>query len=128
MGGISLSDSELRVMNVIWGMGGETTASRVAAILKERGLSAAATYTLLGRCVKKGALERTEPNYVCHALVTREEVQDTQIDDLVDNVFEGSVDKLLASLIDRNCISPEEIRRLCDECDDGNDGEKPSAT
>ena len=34
------------------------------------------TYTLIKRCIKKGAIERSEPNFMCHALVKKEEILD----------------------------------------------------
>lgn len=115
MNKLALSDAELRVMGAVWNEEDVTTASHVAEVLKQSaGLSPAATYTLLGRCVKKGALERIEPGYRCRALVSREEVQNNEVDDLIDKMFDGSSDKLFAALVGRKKISKEEIRRLRD--------------
>lgn len=93
--GIKLVDSELKVMNVLW-KEGDSTAKHISDVMTERyGWNINTTYTLLKRCVKKGAVERQEPNFVCHALVQQEQVQALETDELLNKVFDGSVDKLL---------------------------------
>lgn len=108
-----LSDSELKVMNVIWQSGGEVPARAVVdALSQSDGLSASAAYTLVYRCIKKGAVERVDPGFVCRSKVSRQEVQDEQTDSLVSRLFDGSVDKLFSALIDRRRVSAEEVARL----------------
>lgn len=60
----------------------------------------------------KGAVERIEPNFVCHALIAREEVQAAQTDELIDRIYGGSADMLFASLLSRKKLSPEQIAKL----------------
>ncbi len=107
-----LFDSELKVMDVIW-REGDVTAKRIAQILGEEvGWNVNTTYTLIKRCIGKGAIERREPNFVCHALIAREEVQAAQTDELIDRVYGGSADMLFASLLSRKKLSAEQIARL----------------
>lgn len=118
----ALSDSELRVMDVVWQQGGETTARHIGEELAERfGYSLSATYTLIGRCIKKGALQRIEPGYQCRALVTQETVQNEETDGLIDRLFGGSADRLFAALVSRKKVSHEEIDRLRQMADDLDD-------
>ena len=121
MGTTALSDSELKVMDVVWREGGETTARRIGEALADRfGYSLSATYTLIGRCIKKGAVERSEPGFVCRALVPREEVQRAETDELINKLYDGSADKLFAALLSSKKISREEIERLkklIDDCE-----------
>ena len=64
-----LFDSELKVMGVLW-REGDTTAKHIADVLIEQvGWNRNTTYTLIKRCMKKGAIARKEPNFMCHALV-----------------------------------------------------------
>lgn len=113
MGTTALSDSELRVMDIVWGDGGESTARRIGEVLAERfGYSLSATYTLITRCIKKGALERIDPGYRCRALVSQQAVQDEETDGLIDRLFGGSADRLFAALVDRKKVSSAEIDRL----------------
>ncbi len=109
---IKLGDAELKVMNVLWNEG-DCTAKHISDILSERvGWNMNTTYTLIKRCIKKGAIERSEPNFMCQALVSREAVQETETNELLDKLFDGSADKLFAALVGRKDLSPEQIRRL----------------
>ncbi len=109
---IKLGDAELKVMNVLWNEG-DCTAKHISDILSERvGWNMNTTYTLIKRCIKKGAIERSEPNFMCQALVSREAVQETETNELLDKLFDGSADKLFAALVGRKNLSPEQIKRL----------------
>lgn len=109
---IKFFDSELKVMDVLW-KDGDRTAKQISEILGERiGWNVNTTYTVIKKCIAKGAVERTEPNFMCHALVAKEEVQRAEASDLVDKIFDGSADKLFAALIGSRSISREEIDRL----------------
>ncbi len=109
---IKLFDSELKVMGVLWKRG-DTTAKQISDILKEEvGWNMNTTYTLIKRCIGKGAIERREPNFMCHAMIPREEVQAAETDELIDKIYDGSVDKLFAALIGRKKLSREQIEKL----------------
>lgn len=109
---IKLFDSELKVMDVLW-KEGDTPARRIAEILTaELGWNVNTTYTLIKRCIKKGAIERSEPNFMCHALIPKEEVQEAETNELINKVYDGSVDKLFAALLGRKKLSAEQIDRL----------------
>lgn len=109
---IKLFDSELKVMDVLW-KEGDTTAKKISDILRERvGWNRNTTYTLIKRCIAKGAIERREPDFLCHALVPKEQVQEQETTELINKVFDGSADLLFASLLNRKNLSAEEIERL----------------
>lgn len=109
---IKLFDSELKVMDVLW-KEGDTTAKKISDILKEQvGWNMNTTYTLIKRCIGKGAIERREPNFLCHALIAKEQVQEQETTELINKVFDGSADLLFASLLSRKNLSAEEIERL----------------
>lgn len=107
-----LVDSELKVMDVLW-KEGDCTAKHVSDVMTERyGWNINTTYTLLKRCIKKGAVERREPNFICHARIMREQVQEMETDNLLHKMFDGSVDKLFASLLSSKKLSTAEIEKL----------------
>lgn len=109
---IKLFDSELKVMDVLW-REGDTTAKHIANVLKdETGWNVNTTYTLIKRCIKKGAIERSEPNFMCHALIPKEEVQEAETNELINKIYDGSADKLFAALLGRKKLSAEQIDRL----------------
>ena len=111
---VKLFDSELKVMDVLW-RDGDRPARQIADVLEaEVGWNVNTTYTLIKRCIKKGAILRTDPGFHCHALIPKEDVQAAETDELVGKLFDGSVDKLFASLLGRKHLSAEQIQRLRD--------------
>lgn len=109
---IKLFDSELKVMSVLW-REGDTTAKHISDVLKgETGWNMNTTYTLIKRCIKKGAIARSEPHFMCHALIPQEAVQDAETDELINKIYDGSVDKLFAALLSRKKLSAQQIEKL----------------
>lgn len=109
---MKLFDSELKVMDVLW-KEGDMPARKIAEVLTEKlGWNVNTTYTLIKRCIKKGAIERSEPNFMCHALIPKEEVQEAETNELINKIYDGSVDKLFSALLGRKKLSAEEINKL----------------
>ena len=109
---VKLFDSELKVMDVLW-RNGDCTAKYISDVLKEEvGWNMNTTYTLIKRCIKKGAIERSEPNFMCHALIAKETVQEAETNELIDKIYDGSADKLFAALLGRRRLSEEQIAQL----------------
>lgn len=109
---IKLHDAELKVMSVLW-KEGVCPARHVAEVLKdEYGWNINTTYTLIKRCIKKGAIERTEPNFMCRALIPKEEVQEAETIELINKIYDGSVDKLFAALLGSKKLSVGQIEKL----------------
>lgn len=60
---MKLFDSELKVMGVLW-REGDQTAKHISDILKtEIGWNMNTTYTVIKKCMAKGAIARSEPNF-----------------------------------------------------------------
>lgn len=109
---VKLFDSELKVMDILW-KEGDVPAKYVADTLaKAVGWNKNTTYTLIKRCIKKGAIERSEPNFMCHAMIPKEDVQEAETNELINKIYDGCVDKLFASLLSRKKLSPEQIKKL----------------
>lgn len=81
---IKLFDSELKVMEILW-REGDLTAGQIASILKEEtGWNRNTTYTVIKKCIDKGAIERIEPKFICKALISKEDVQAYETEELVE--------------------------------------------
>ncbi len=107
-----LFDSELKVMDVIWEKG-ELPAKEIAKTLTAQfGWNVNTTYTLIKRCIKKGAIERFEPNFMCRALIPKEAVQEAQTDELINKLYGGCADQLFSALLGRKKLSAEQIEKL----------------
>ncbi len=107
-----LTGAEIRVMNVLW-REGDATAKHIYEVLKgETGWEMNTTYTLIKRCIKKGAVERSEPGFHCRALVTKGQVQRSETGELIDRVFDGRAEGLFAALLGRETLTQEQVERL----------------
>ena len=109
---MKLFDSELKVMDVLW-KEGDRTAKQISDILKaEIGWNMNTTYTVIKKCIAKDAIERREPNFLCHALIPKAAVQEAETDELIGKLYDGSADKLFAALLGRKKLSAEQIAKL----------------
>ena len=109
---VKLFDSELKVMDVLW-KEGDLTAKKISDILKaEIGWNMNTTYTVIKKCIAKDAIARSEPNFMCHALITKEMVQQAETEELIDKLFDGSPDLLFASLLGGKKLSAAQIETL----------------
>ena len=109
---VKLFDSELKVMDVLW-KEGDMPAKQVSDILKETtGWNMNTTYTVIKKCIAKGAIERREPNFLCHALIARDVVQAAETEELLHKLFDSSPDLLFASLLGHQKLSKTQIGNL----------------
>lgn len=109
---MKLVDSELKIMEVLW-KEGDCPAKHISDVLeKEIGWNINTTYTLIKRCIAKGAIKRSDPKFICHALVEKKEVQEAETSELIHKMYDGSADKLFAALLGRKNLSEEKIRQL----------------
>ena len=109
---VKLFDSELKVMEILWERG-EVSAKDIAARLATQvGWSKTTTYTVIKKCVDKGAIARTDPGFVCHALVSRRDAQAYATDELLDKLYGGAADQLVTALLGRKRLNPEQIEGL----------------
>ena len=109
---MKLFDSELKVLDILWD-NGDTTAKKLSEILREQvDWRKTTTYTVIKKCVDKGVVGRQEPNFVCHALISREQAQEMQTTELINKMYGGMPDQLIASILWRKDLSQEEIKKL----------------
>ena len=113
---LKLYDSELKIMEYLWQCADASqrvTAKDIAAeMARTVGWSKTTTYTVLKKCVEKGAVARHEPGFVCTPLVSMEQVQEYETRELINKMYQGSADLLVASLIGQQKLSGDEITRL----------------
>ena len=100
---MKLFDSEWKVMEVLW-QKNDRTAKEISLRL--------ATYTVIKKCIEKGAIERREPNFICHAQITKQQAQKEEAETLVEKVFGGSAELLFASILSDRSLSKDELARL----------------
>jgi predicted transcriptional regulator len=109
---MKLFDSELKVMDVLW-KEGDLSAGMLAKILnKETGWNRNTTYTVIKKCIDKGAIERYGTNFICKAMISKEKVQEYETAELINRMYDGSVEKFFAAFLNSDSLSQEEINKL----------------
>lgn len=107
-----LFDSELKVMEVLWEQGPSYAKDIVDILAGRIGWNKNTTYTVIKKCMEKGAIERSEPGFLCTPQVTREEVAKSETEQLIDKMFGGSSELFFSSFLKTRGISPEDADRL----------------
>jgi len=109
---MKLFDSELKVMEVLWEKEPISAKEIVDILSKQIGWNKNTTYTVIKKCVEKGAVSREEPGFLCRTLVTRDEVAQSETEQLIDKMFGGSSELFFSSFLKNQGISEDDAARL----------------
>lgn len=112
MNELKLFDSERRVVECLWENGDMSAKDLALYLEKAVGWSKPTTYTIIRKCVSKGAVQRIEPGFICHALLSRETVCQQETTELIRRNFGGKPDLLVASLLGQEKLTKEELERM----------------
>lgn len=109
-------ESEYRFCLVLWD--NEPIASSKLALLCKEQLdwSRTTTYTVIKRLTERGVLKNE--NSIISSLVTKQDVQVSEIDEMMDKTFEGSLPAFIAAFAKRQNLSDkdiEEIKRIIEK-------------
>jgi len=112
-----ISKAEYEVMEIIWNKDGEVTTADIIEELRENNTWKHTTIlTLAKRLVDKNVLKvRKEGriNYYSPA-ISKDEYKSYQADGFIEDMYNGNVKSLVASLYDNNKINEEDIKELKD--------------
>lgn len=107
-----LFDSELKVMEVLWEQGSKSAREIVDVLAERIGWNKNTTYTVIKKCIDKGAIRREEPGFICHSLITRDEVAQSETEQLIDKMYGGSSELFFSSFLKNQGISAKEAAKL----------------
>ena len=110
-----ISETEWELMKVVWSQG-PCSAGQIIAALQQADASwhPRTAKAFLNRLVKKKVLGFSKEGraYVYRSLVRREECVDAASESFLERVFGGSLKPMLAHFVQRDKLSPDEIREL----------------
>ena len=115
---VSVSDSDIIILDILWEKG-DMTASHLYRILMEQvGWSKSTTYTVLKRAIDKGLVERLGEDYTCRANISREEVQKNDVKNVFARLFTKTSDDFvptfMSAYISERGLSKEDEEYLKD--------------
>lgn len=107
MGTPKVFESEYRFCLILWEHEPVRSSELVALCSERLGWKSSTTYTVIKRLSERGVLKNE--NTVVSALVTKDEVQTAEIDELVEKKFGGSLPAFVAAFVRRQDISAQEL-------------------
>jgi len=113
-------ESEYRFCLILWEHEPVKSTELVKLCEEQLGWKKATTYTVIKRLTERGVLK--SENAVVTSLVSKEEVQAAEIDELVEKTFEGSLPAFIAAFTKHKRLSEkevQEIRQMIDRYGDG---------
>lgn len=105
-----IHESEYRFCLILWEHEPVTAAQLAKLCLERLGWKRTTTYTVIKRLGERGVL-RNDGGTVT-SLVSRDEAQACEIDELVEKKFEGSLPAFVAAFTRRRDMSEEELDEL----------------
>lgn len=109
---VKISDAEFPLMEYIWANGPSQASNLSAFALDKFSWKKNTTYTVLKRLIERGALRRQEPGFMVYPLVTKQQVQLSQMEELIQKVFGGSSKEFLETFLSKEDISNQDLTEL----------------
>ncbi len=107
-----LNNSQIKVMQLLWENGASTAKNLTLMAAERYEWNKNTTYTIIKSLIEIGAIERSEPDFLCTPILSLEEVRRTETKGLVDKFFHGSASAFFSAFLEDESISEEEIAAL----------------
>ncbi len=103
-------ESEYRFCLLLWEHE-PINSTKLCALCKEQlGWSKATTYTVIRRLGERGVIKNEDATV--SALVTKAQVQQSQMEEMMEKTFEGSIPAFIAAFSNCGRLTPKEIEQL----------------
>ena len=111
-----ITDSELEVMKLLWHAKDALPVTEIREkVQRSQGWEPATIKTLVSRLVSKGAVRQEKRNvYYYSPIITEKEYSSWATKDLITRIYNGKASDLIASLVNSNGLSKDDIAELRD--------------
>ena len=109
-------ESEYRFCLILWETEPVSSRELVRLAAQRLGWKSTTTYTVIKRLSERGVLKNE--NSVVTSLVSKEEAQASEIDEMMDKTFEGSLPAFIAAFTRRRSITDaelDEVQKMIDQ-------------
>ncbi len=103
-------ESEYRFCLILWEHEPIKSSDLVSLCREQLDWKPTTTYTVIKRLSQRGVLKNE--NTIVSALVTKDQVQAAELDEMVEKTFEGSLPAFIAAFVKHQKISKKEIDTL----------------
>ena len=110
----TLTEAELRIMNVLWPRGSGTVQQVLEALQDKTELAYNSVLTTIRVLEKKGYVKHVKDGraHVYVAVIERQEASRSEIRHLVNRFFKDSHEQLVLNILEDRGLDPEELKRL----------------
>ena len=110
----TLTEAELRIMQVLWDKTSATVQQVLEALPREKPLAYNSVLTIIRILEKKGYVkhEKDKRAHVYTAVVARKDASRFEVRHLVKRFFGNSDEMLVLNILEEKSIDPEELERL----------------
>ncbi len=114
IGNISIGDSELEIMKVLWNAERAVNTQEIGSAVADRQWKRTTISTFLTRLVQKGAAtcEKRGNLYYYTPLISAKDYRKAQTKNLIRSLYDGSVRDFAVSLFENEKLSDDDIREL----------------
>lgn len=103
-------ESEYRFCLILWEYEPIASGELSKLCAEKLGWSKTTTYTVIKRLCDRGVIK--SENTIVSSLVSKEEAQKSEIDELVEKRFEGSLPSFIAAFVNNKRLTEEEITQI----------------
>jgi BlaI family transcriptional regulator, penicillinase repressor len=123
---VTLTEAELRLMEVLWQKGASTVQQVQESLQKATPLAYNSVLTTMRILEKKGYVKHVKDGraHVYTALVERQEASRSEIRHLVNRFFKDSHEMLVLNILEDRGVDAEELQRLRDVLEGNKPAEK----
>ncbi len=112
-----ITDAEFCVMKAIWKNEPCTSSEIVEEVSKEQEWNDKTIRTLINRLVSKGTIKAEKSDgkaFIYSSLISKKDYINVENNNFLNKLYDGSVKMMLASFVENNKFSREEIQNLKD--------------
>lgn len=111
---VTLTEAELRLMDVVWQRGESTVQQVLEALPKHPALAYNSVLTTIRVLEKKGYLKHVKDGraHVYMPLIERDDASRSEISHLVNRFFKNSREQLVLNILEDKSIDAAELKRL----------------
>ena len=113
---VSVSDSELEILEVLWDANKALNAAQIRNVLNEhKSWERTTVLTLIQRLLKKGVIKQEKREvYYYEPCIEREEYIREETKNFVQKFFKGNIKNMAAALVNSDSLTKEDIEELRD--------------
>lgn len=119
--GALLTETELELMNILWGLETATVRNILEKVPPKRKMAYTSASTIIRILEKKGVVKSSKDGktHIYSPVLKKTSYEKRTLSHIVDNVFDGAPSGLVKRLIKDSGLSPEELKEIKELIEEG---------